>query len=181
MNELRKSPKVDYHEAKRLATEVFPKIKETGDVCSRLRLFALREGYAEPTFRRKYYQWRNAVSEGRADNGVFAIVDFRLVRKYLVPENQFFEEVLATYRKRKKFSIAYKEVYDKYVSEGMIPPQGSSAVNLRRYLKRVQELPTSETDSNKCRECNLRLADLMKALDALIEHQSECRNCENLM
>ena len=181
MKELRKSPKVDYHEAKRLATEVFPKIGETGDVCNGLRLFALREGYAEPTFRRKYYQWRNAVSEGRADNGAFAIVDFRLVRKYLVPENEFFREVLATYGKRKKFAIAYREVYDRYVSEGKIPPQGSSAVNLRRYLKRVRELPASEADSEKCRKCNLRMAALMRALDALIELQSECRNCERLL
>ena len=181
MTELRKSPKVDYNEAKRLATEVFPKIRATGDVCSSLRLFALREGYAEPTFRRKYYQWRNAVSEGHADDGAFAIVDFRLVRKYLVPENQFFKDVLATYGKRKKFAIAYREVYNRYVAEGKIPPQGSSVVNLRRYLKRVRELPACEADSEKCRECSLRMAALMKALDALIELQSECRNCEKLL
>lgn len=175
------SPTVDYVEAKRLATEVFPKIQNSSDVCLKLRIFAKREGYAEGTFRRKYYQWRRAVDEDRSNDGACAIVDLRLVRGLIVSSDTFFKDVLATYEKRKNFAIAYRETYRRYESLGMVPPQGSSLVNLRRYLKRAQGLPSNEIDSEKCRNCQRTMTSCISHLDALLHIQKECRNCDRLL
>ncbi len=172
-----RSPIVDYAEAKRLATEIFPQIPEKGATCAHLRLRSLEEGYSEPTFRRKYYQWRKATSEDPEDDGVYAIIDRRKARKYLVSETQFFKEVLATYKKRKFFAVAYREVHERYTAMGMMLPQGSSLVNLRRYLQRVQEFSTQEVDTPKCVDCRRKIATIISLLDDLILFQMECRNC----
>ena len=62
-----------YDEAEHLALEVFPRIARRTPITETLAQVAKEEGYAEGSFRRRFYAWDKAMMDHPSDGGVAAV------------------------------------------------------------------------------------------------------------
>ena len=69
-----KNTKLTYDEAAYLALEVFPRIAHLKPISEVLVRTAKEEGYAEGSFRRRFYAWDKAMMSHPKDGGVVAVL-----------------------------------------------------------------------------------------------------------
>lgn len=166
--------------AEKLCSEVFPMILNAGSGKTGILLnhYSLKLGVSMPTLRRKYYQWRHNMSP-------YSIVDQRLVRSVIVPDDQVFRDFMSYFHKRKSAAIAYNDMRNDYSRDGKVLPSGFSLVNLRRYAKRIasEKFKTIQPDDmpERCVNCEQLFQQLDRILLNLCEIQKPCKNCDLLV